>query len=227
MNGILGIFGLAATKVETLVALKGSQQVLQKMRQRHIKKRIKYKGILKGRVAKKLFALVPIGGVSFVVYDYCQDEGELQKDEDILNGTQTKFGMKECMQRGKENITHELYELKEKLKKLKNRSVDGTKKGLSEAKKWIDNKGVAFKKKIQLIWQKIKNPFRRSDEKNDSPPLEETDGGRSSSKEETVTGRWSLITEKIQTIKQKITDRFSRSEEKRDDTSPKDVLLQL
>jgi hypothetical protein len=222
MNGILGIFGLAATKVEALVALNGAQQVLQKVRKRHIKKRIKYKGILKGRITKKLLPMLPVIGAGFVVYDYCLDEKELQIDEDILNGTQTEFGMEECKQRGKENITHELYELKEKLKSLKNQSVDGTREGWSKTKKWIDKMRKEIKNDSQNFRQKIKDHFSQLEEKGDGHPPEDVEGGRLVSKEMDVMERLS-IKEEMLTIMRKIKGSFGLQEKKSDDTFPEKV----
>lgn len=123
LNSILGVFGLAATSVETLQGLQASQQVVNRMVNRHKSKKVKvtkrFAKKASGRVASTALAAATIGTIAVVVTmtaleveDYCEEKQELQEDENLLNGTQVEFDYKQCYEAGIEDTKFIYNELK-------------------------------------------------------------------------------------------------------------------
>ena len=110
LNSILGMFGLAATSVETLSKLQASHEVVQKMKSRQLRKQkqiskrfVKRSG---KRVASGALAAATVGTVAVVaamttieIAGYCEEQKELQADMDIINGTSTEFDLDRCFDR--------------------------------------------------------------------------------------------------------------------------------
>ena len=68
LNSLLGVFGLAATSVETLVQLKAFQRIVEAMKQRHTRKKNRIiKRFIKRsgrRVASTALAAITVGTVA-------------------------------------------------------------------------------------------------------------------------------------------------------------------
>jgi len=108
-NSILGVFGLAATSIESLKDLRASHQVTQAMKERHKIKKTKLTNKLskksKKRVASSAIAIIPVVGVvasivavtAIEVSNYCEEKKELQLDENILFGTNHIVDTDVCM----------------------------------------------------------------------------------------------------------------------------------
>ena len=108
LNSLLGIFGLAATSVETLVQLQASQRIVEIMKARHLRKknRITKRFVKRSgrRVASTALAAVTMGtfavaGVmtSMEISDYCEQKRTLQDDANLLYGTDVAFDFERCL----------------------------------------------------------------------------------------------------------------------------------
>jgi len=108
LNTILGVFGLAATSVETLNNLRTSQGIIEAMKQRHTrKKNRKTKRFVKRsgrRVASTALAAATVGTValaavmtSMAISDYCDEKRTLQEDANLLYGTDVAFDLERCL----------------------------------------------------------------------------------------------------------------------------------
>ncbi len=149
LNTILGAFGLAATSIGTLQKLQASQQVVQKMTERHAQKKKKAGKKLAERATRRLTSTVvaaaTIGAVAvaatmmtFEIADYCDDKKELQEDANLLNGTQTVFNYQQCLEEGKEDS-------KAILSELKNSSVSAVSNAFSNTAQYSVEKWAAVK----------------------------------------------------------------------------------
>ena len=108
LNSILGLFGLAATSVETLNDLRASQQVVQTMKKRHTQRKNR---VLKRfarrsgkRVASTALAAATVGTVAvaavmttMAISDHCEEKRQLQEEENVLYGTHTAFDLDRCL----------------------------------------------------------------------------------------------------------------------------------
>ncbi len=123
LNTILGAFGLAVTSIETLQKLQASQQVVQRMTERHDQKKRKAAKKLAERSTKRVastaLAAATIGAVavavtmiSLEVADYCEEKKEIQEDANLLNATQIEFNLEQCIEEGKEDSKAILSEMK-------------------------------------------------------------------------------------------------------------------
>ena len=109
LNSILGVFGLAATSVGTLSSLQASQQIVEKMKQRHLHKkaRVSQRFVKRSgkRVASAALAAATVGTVavavamtSMEISDYCDEKETLQKDANLLYGTNEAFDLETCIE---------------------------------------------------------------------------------------------------------------------------------
>lgn len=114
LNTILGSFGLVATSVETLRGLQASHQVVETMKARHQRKKLKAgKRFAKRagrRVATAAVAAATIGTVAVTVTmagmevnDYCEERRALQEEANLLYGTDAAFDWGRCYEEGKED----------------------------------------------------------------------------------------------------------------------------
>jgi len=98
--------------VDTLSELQASQQIVDKMKQRHkAKKRDLTKNFAKRsskKVASTALAAATIGTVavavtmaSLEVSAYCEEQKSLHDDENILYGTDAEFDLNSCIANGK------------------------------------------------------------------------------------------------------------------------------
>lgn len=112
---VLAHFGMAATSIGHLAALQASHQAVEKMKERHIKKKAhtrKRFGKRAGRrVASTTLAAITVGasGVAIAVgaleiADYCEEKGDLVKDANILYGRQDEFDLKYCAEEAKHDV---------------------------------------------------------------------------------------------------------------------------
>jgi Na+/glutamate symporter len=115
LNSILGVFGLAATSIETLQQLRSSQQVVEQLKHRHQKNKASVSKKLVKRSSKRIGATVlaaaTVGTVAVAatvvgleVADYCEERQSLHEAESILYGTDEVFDMKQCIDEGKEEL---------------------------------------------------------------------------------------------------------------------------
>ncbi|MGB5324464.1 MAG: hypothetical protein WBN40_03430 [Pseudomonadales bacterium] len=113
-NSILGVFGLAATSVTALQNLKNSQQVVDKMKARHAKRKheVSKRHSKKAgkRIASTALAAATIGTlavtatvVGLEVNDYCEERQALQEEENLLYGSDVAFDWDLCVQQGLED----------------------------------------------------------------------------------------------------------------------------
>ncbi|MGB5198417.1 MAG: hypothetical protein WBN68_11080 [Sedimenticolaceae bacterium] len=114
LNSILGLFGLAATSVGTLSSLQASQQIVEKMKQRHLRKKARVsKRFVKRsgkRVASAALAAATVGTVavavamtSMEISDYCEEKETLQKDANLLYGTDVAFDLETCIEESQDD----------------------------------------------------------------------------------------------------------------------------
>jgi Na+/glutamate symporter len=115
LNSILGVFGLAATSIETLQQLRSSQQVVEQLKHRHQKSKASVSKKLVKRSSKRIgatmLAAATVGTVAVAatvvgleVADYCEERQSLHEAESILYGTDEDFDMKQCIDDGKEEL---------------------------------------------------------------------------------------------------------------------------
>ena len=123
LNSILGMFGLAATTVESLNNLRASEQVLNKVKHRHAKKKTRVaKRLVKRsgkRVAATALAAATIGTVavavamtSMEIADYCSEKKDLQEEANVLHGTNVEFDTEQCVEESKDDAEALLTEAK-------------------------------------------------------------------------------------------------------------------
>ena len=123
LNTILGVFGLAATSVQSLQKLKASQEVVQRMTKRHETKKLKASKKIVKRAGKRIgaaaFAAATVGTVAVAaivtgleITDYCDEKEELQNDANILYGTDVEFNNRQCVAQAKDDSIAIYYELK-------------------------------------------------------------------------------------------------------------------
>ncbi|MFT6915828.1 MAG: hypothetical protein ACJAWL_002138 [Motiliproteus sp.] len=123
LNSLLGVFGLAATSVEALQHLRGSQRVVEQLKTRHQQKKLKVAKRLSTkatrRVASTALAAATIGTVAVVltvtsleVAAYCEEKKALQEDENLLYGRALEFDLQQCYEEGKQETQAILAELK-------------------------------------------------------------------------------------------------------------------
>ncbi|WP_020681283.1 hypothetical protein [Marinobacterium rhizophilum] len=116
LNSVLGLFGLAATSVETLQELRSSQQVVEQLKHRHQKKRASVSKRLVKRSSKRIgatmLAAATVGTVAVAatvvgleVADYCEEKQSLNETESILYGTDEVFDMEQCLGEAKQELT--------------------------------------------------------------------------------------------------------------------------
>ena len=116
LNSVLGLFGLAATSVETLQELRSSQQVVEQLKHRHQKKKASVSKRLVKRSSKRIgatmLAAATVGTVAVAatvvgleVADYCEEKQALNETEAILYGTDEGFDMEQCFDEGREELT--------------------------------------------------------------------------------------------------------------------------
>lgn len=109
LNSILGVFGLAATTVGALSSLQASQQIVEKVKQRHLRKKARMsKRFVKRsgkRVASAALAAATVGTVavavamtSMEISDFCEQKKDLQKDANLLYGTNVAFDLERCIE---------------------------------------------------------------------------------------------------------------------------------
>ncbi|HKJ76118.1 MAG TPA: hypothetical protein VKA64_02855 [Gammaproteobacteria bacterium] len=114
LNTLLGSFGLVATSVETMRGLQASKQVVETLKDRHHRKRLKagkrFAKRTTKRVASGAVAAATIGTVAVAitmttmeVNDYCDEKRELQKEANILYGEDVAFDWEQCYEEGKED----------------------------------------------------------------------------------------------------------------------------
>ena len=114
LNSILGVFGLAATTVGTLSSLQASQQIVEKVKQRHLRKKARMsKRFVKRsgkRVASAALAAATVGTVavavamtSIEISDYCEQKEDLQKDANLLYGTNVAFDLETCIEESQDD----------------------------------------------------------------------------------------------------------------------------
>ncbi len=115
LSQILGVFGLAATSVAALQKLQVSQQIVEKMQNKHSarKLRVSKKFARKAgkRVASTALAAATVGTAAVAVAmigieadDYCAEKKELQQDGDLLYGTETKFDADNCVDEARQAL---------------------------------------------------------------------------------------------------------------------------
>ncbi|MFT5720498.1 MAG: hypothetical protein ACI9W6_000794 [Motiliproteus sp.] len=123
LNTFLGVFGLAATSVEVLQQLRGSQRVVEQLKTRHQQKKLKVAKRLSKkasrRIASTALAAATLGTVAVVltvssleVAAYCDEEKVLQEDENLLYGSAVEFDLQQCYEEGKQEAQVILAELK-------------------------------------------------------------------------------------------------------------------
>lgn len=145
-NSILGVFGLASTSVTALTSLKTSQQVVQKMKTMHEKRKLHVtKKLAKRssrRVASAALAAATIGTVAvavtlagFEVHDYCEDKETLHNDQNILYGSSEKFSTEECLIEAKDETKRIITEVKQSSKNVVVKAIDST--TTYSNKKWL------------------------------------------------------------------------------------------
>ena len=136
LNTIIRAFGLAATSIETLHNLKTSQQIVERMKTRQAKNKLKVTKRFAKRPAKRIasaavaaatvgtvgvaVAAATVGTVGVAVVmtaleanDYCDEKRELQEDRDILNSTHTNFDYTQCYEEGKKDLSAVLSQIKD------------------------------------------------------------------------------------------------------------------
>lgn len=138
MNSILGVFGLAATSIETLQNLKASQSVVKKMKKRHKAKKVRVTKRFVKRSSKRALAgasaaVVPGAGVLAVAAvmvgiegaDYCDERKALQEDEDILFNTKTDFDLDQCIEEAQADAEVIMADVKESSSEAVSSVYDG------------------------------------------------------------------------------------------------------
>jgi hypothetical protein len=124
LNSILGIFGLAATSVETLTKLRNSQQVLEKVKQHHATKKTRVANRLTKRSTKRVastaLAAATVGTVAVAIVmtgleleNYCDEKASLQDDDNLLYGTEIQFDYEQCLEESQEDANVILAEAKD------------------------------------------------------------------------------------------------------------------
>lgn len=114
INSILGFFGLATVSTEALKGLKSSQQIVDKVKQKHEEKKKYAAAEFKKRASKKVLstavAAASIGTVAVAttmigleVYDYCEAKKDLHENDKILYGHSSEFNFETCIEEGKED----------------------------------------------------------------------------------------------------------------------------
>lgn len=123
LNSILGAFSLVALPAGELLKLRASQQVVERMKERHnYKKTNASKRITKRaakRVASTAVAAATVGTVAVAatmtgleIADYCEEKQSLHEDESILYGTEAAFDLEHCLEEGKDDSKAIMAELK-------------------------------------------------------------------------------------------------------------------
>lgn len=123
LNSILGLFGLTTTTVDSINNLRTSQQVLEKVKQRHAKKKTRVAKRLSKRSGKRVAATalaaatigtvaVAVAMTSMEIADYCSEKKDLQEEANILHGTNEKFDTEQCVEESKDDAEALLTEAK-------------------------------------------------------------------------------------------------------------------
>jgi len=109
LNGLLGLFNLAAIPAAQLSAYKASEAAVSKLKQRNAVRKSDFHKKHAKRATKRLAAAsgaaIPLVGVgaaiaatgAFVIEDYCNEMGELEADSALLNGVEESFNFKRCV----------------------------------------------------------------------------------------------------------------------------------
>jgi predicted small secreted protein len=137
LNTILGVVGLTATSISALQNLKNSQLITERMKKRHVQKKIKttkrFATRSGKRVASTALAAATIGTVAVVatmtyleVSNYCEDKQDLQQDANILYGTDVEFDLDQCVKEGEEDSKRILSEVKEQSIETASNAFDNT-----------------------------------------------------------------------------------------------------
>jgi Na+/glutamate symporter len=124
LNTILGLFGWAATSIETLQELRSSQHVVEQMKQRHQNKElVASKKLVKRstkRIGAAMLAAATVGTVAVTtvvigleVADYCEEKQSFQEAESILYGTEEVFDMVQCFSDARGELTGLLVDVKD------------------------------------------------------------------------------------------------------------------
>jgi len=137
LKGILGMFGLAYTSLETLTQLRGSQQIVETMKKRNkIKKSKAPKKFVRkagARVATSAVAAATIGtaAVTLTVFgleiqDYCEEKEQLLEDENLLYGSNETFDYKKCLSEAQNDSKQILTEAKDSMSESVKESWEST-----------------------------------------------------------------------------------------------------
>ena len=174
LNSILGVFGLAATSVGTLSGLQASQQIVEKMKQRHLRKKARVsKRFAKRsgkRVASAALAAATVGTVavavamtSIEISDYCEEKEALQKDADLLYGTNAAFDLETCIEESQDDAKAILREATDTVTQTVGDAFDTTGEYSREA--WANVKRAtgdaldSTSKALSEIWESAKSWF--------------------------------------------------------------------
>jgi|TARA_B110000208_G_scaffold101112_1_gene126070 cytochrome c biogenesis factor len=164
LNGILGLFGLTSTSVETLNSLKNAKHSVENLKKRHKAKKLsvskKYVKRASKKIASSALAAATIGTAGVVVIiagleasDYCEDEKELNKDENILYGKNKEFNNQECLDTANENTKQIIQSVKETVPKVADEAWEKTKNYSSQT---LDT----TKRMGNIAWQSSQNTLK-------------------------------------------------------------------
>jgi hypothetical protein len=174
LNSILGLFGFAATTVESLNNLRASQQVLEKVKQRHTRKKTRVtKRLVKRsgkRVAGTALAATAMGTIGVAVamtgleiHDYCEDRRELQDDANLLYSTKIGFDEEQCLEESLNDAELILSSATEEVQSSVSEAYESTSD--YSAEKWASVKSKtsqavqSSKRSARRIWHKAKSFF--------------------------------------------------------------------
>jgi len=151
LNGILGLFGLASTSIETLSHLQESRQIVDTLKTKHKANKLKAPKKLAKRAGKRITAsavsaatigtaAVVLAIATFEVIDYCEDKEELFESENILFHTDREFSYVECENEAKKDMVELIAFAKKSVPKVVSDTWHGTKDISKES--WNDTKQI-------------------------------------------------------------------------------------
>jgi hypothetical protein len=123
LDPILGLFGLAATPVDTLERLRASDRIVAQLKERNARRQAevseKFVQQAGQRVASTSVAAATVGPVAVAMATvsieaerYCDERQALQQQADLLNGTETAFDRERCFEEAKRDMQAILEELR-------------------------------------------------------------------------------------------------------------------
>jgi hypothetical protein len=137
LNPILGLFGLAATPLDTLQRLQSSDRILSQLKERNARSQAQVTERFAQQAGQRVASLaaaaatvgpvaVAMASVSIEAERYCDERQALQQQADLLHGTETAFDRERCFEEAKRDMQAILEELRRTGSKALSEALDAS-----------------------------------------------------------------------------------------------------